>query len=77
MFRSCLSRPAAAHANSKPSHNFTNDTPARSATPAGGDEKLATAPFGPLPPDTDPAECRLMTVVGNVLLNLDETVLKR
>jgi hypothetical protein len=39
--------------------------------------KLATDPLGPLPEGTDPVQAAAMTVVGNVLLNLDELFLKR
>ena len=38
---------------------------------------LATEPLGPLPAGLDPAELAAWTVVGNVLLNLDEMFLKR
>jgi hypothetical protein len=47
---------------------------------AGDPEKakaLATAPIGPAPEGADLAELAAWTVVGNVLLNLDETVMKR
>jgi hypothetical protein len=33
---------------------------------------LATDPLGPLPPGQSPVELAAWTVVGNVLLNLDE-----
>ena len=39
--------------------------------------KLATIPIGPLPTNVDAAEAAAWTVVGNVLLNLDEMFLKR
>ena len=39
--------------------------------------KLATDPLGPLPKDADPIECAAWTAVGNVLLNLDEVLMKR
>ena len=39
--------------------------------------KLATDPLGPLPEKTDPVQAAAMTVVSNVLLNLDEMFLKR
>ncbi len=38
---------------------------------------MATDPLGPLPADMDVAELAAWTVVGNVLLNLDEIFLKR
>jgi hypothetical protein len=39
--------------------------------------KLATVPVGPLPEGADAADLAAWTVVGNVLLNLDETLMKR
>jgi mono/diheme cytochrome c family protein len=39
-------------------------------------EKLATAPLGPLPKGANAAELAAWTVVANVLLNLDETLMK-
>ncbi|MDC0936242.1 PSD1 and planctomycete cytochrome C domain-containing protein [Pirellulales bacterium] len=54
----------------------------RLAQPPGGAEpiealQLATAPLGPLPAGADPVEAAAWTVVANVLLNLDEMMLKR
>lgn len=40
-------------------------------------ERLATVPLGPLPPESKPIPTAAMTVVCNVLLNLDEMFLKR
>ncbi|MFN9720569.1 MAG: DUF1553 domain-containing protein [Planctomycetota bacterium] len=39
--------------------------------------RLATDPLGPLPAELTPADAAAMTVVCNVLLNLDEMLLKR
>ena len=39
--------------------------------------KLATDPLGPAPAGVDVVELAAWTVVGNVLLNLDETIMKR
>jgi hypothetical protein len=39
--------------------------------------KLATDPLGPLPPDADTIELAAWTTVCNVLLNLDEVLMKR
>lgn len=46
------------------------DSPGEAAT-------LATDPLGALPEGLDPLDAAAMTVVGNVLLNLDEMFLKR
>ncbi|MEZ6065893.1 MAG: DUF1553 domain-containing protein [Planctomycetaceae bacterium] len=40
-------------------------------------EKLATDPLGPLPEGADRSEFAAWTLVGNVLLNLDEMLMKR
>ena len=40
-------------------------------------QKMATDPIGPVPPGSDVAELAAWTVVGNVLLNLDEMFMKR
>jgi len=39
--------------------------------------KMATDPLGPAPAGSDPADLAAWTVVGNVLLNLDEMLMKR
>ena len=39
--------------------------------------KLATDPLGPVPDGANVAELAAWTVVGNVLLNLDEMFMKR
>jgi hypothetical protein len=39
--------------------------------------QLATVPLGPVPAGMDVAELGAWTVVGNVILNLDETLMKR
>lgn len=39
--------------------------------------KMATDPLGPLPPNISAADAAAWTVVGNVLLNLDEMFMKR
>ena len=40
-------------------------------------KQIATDPLGPIPPGMDAAELAAWTVVGNVLLNLDEMFMKR
>ncbi|MFN3193318.1 MAG: DUF1553 domain-containing protein [Aureliella sp.] len=39
--------------------------------------QLSTQPLGPLPPGADSIQLAALTVVGNVLLNLDEVLMKR
>jgi hypothetical protein len=38
---------------------------------------MATNPIGPVPKDVDIVELATLTVISNVLLNLDETLMKR
>ena len=40
-------------------------------------KEIATMPLGDLPEELDMAEAAAWTIVGNVLLNLDETLAKR
>jgi len=40
-------------------------------------EKLATDPIGPIPEGSDPVELAAWTLTSNVLLNLDEVLMKR
>ena len=40
-------------------------------------QDVATKPLGALPKDADAAELAAWTMVGNVLLNLDEMLMKR
>ena len=40
-------------------------------------KRMATDPLGPAPADANIGELAAWTVVGNVLLNLDETLMKR
>jgi hypothetical protein len=39
--------------------------------------KMATDPIGPAPKGADVSELAALTVAGNVLLNLDEMMMKR
>jgi hypothetical protein len=57
--------------------NLYNDAHACLADRPKAAVKLATAPIGELPPDIDAIDAAAITVVGNVLLNLDEMFLKR
>jgi hypothetical protein len=38
---------------------------------------MAVHPLGPLPQDANPAEYAAWTILGNVLLNLDEMFMRR
>ena len=40
-------------------------------------KKMATDPLGPAPKDADLADLASLTVAANVLLNLDEILMKR
>jgi hypothetical protein len=50
---------------------------ARYAQNAAEAQKLASDPLGPSPEGTNVAELAAWTVIGNVLLNMDETLMKR
>ncbi len=54
-----------------------NDSIAQLKNQADAAKKLATDPLGPLPKDADPIQCAAWTAIGNVLLNLDEVLMKR
>jgi hypothetical protein len=54
-----------------------DDAKARYAKDPGKATEFATVPLGPLPKGLDPAEAAAWTVVANVLLNLDEMLMKR
>jgi len=75
-FRLCLSRPPTDVEAERlvrlyeSTHGALADDPKRA-------RELATNPLGPLPSGSDPAELAAWTVVGNVLLNLDEMLMKR
>ena len=38
---------------------------------------MATIPIGPVPPGTDVVDLATLTVIGNIILNLDEMLMKR
>ncbi len=75
-FRRCVSRPP------KPAEAdrlvaLYEEMRARYAKDAARAKAMATEPIGPAPEGADLAELAAWTVVGNVLLNLDEMLLKR
>jgi hypothetical protein len=57
--------------------NLLNDSRAQLASPSDAAKKLASEPLGPIPPGADARELAAWTVVANVLLNLDEVLMKR
>jgi hypothetical protein len=75
-FRTCLVRPPRA-AELQALTDLYHDSRARLVERPEAAEQLATVPLGQLPADVDVVETAAMTVVGNVLLNLDELILKR
>ena len=75
-FRCCLARPPRA-AELETLLALYDDSRARLAARRGAAIELATIPLGDLPVDIDAVDAAAMTVVGNVLLNLDEMLLKR
>jgi Protein of unknown function (DUF1553)/Protein of unknown function (DUF1549)/Planctomycete cytochrome C len=75
-FRCCLSRPPRV-AELRALTSLYYDSHARLAARQDAAIKIATIPMGELPPEIDVVDAAAMTVVGNVLLNLDEMILKR
>ncbi len=75
-FRACLVRPPRA-AEVQALTDLYHDSHARLLEQREAAENLATVPLGDLPAEIDVVDAAAMTVVGNVLLNLDEMILKR
>jgi len=75
-FRHCLQR-SPHDAELQSLTNLYQDSHARLAGRPADATKLATVPLGELPAGIDAVDAAAMTVVGNVLLNLDEMFLKR
>ena len=76
MFQRCLLRPPRTDELDSLVRLYT-DTHDRLAGDPTAARKLATDPLGDLPPNVDPIDAASLTVVANVLLNLDEMFLKR
>jgi hypothetical protein len=72
-FRLCLIRSPAASEQTALVQVLQQARTALQQDPAAA-ERLATDPIGPLAAGFDPVEAAAWTVVGNVLLNLDETL---
>jgi hypothetical protein len=75
-FRLVLSRPPGEEESARLVH-LLEDARARLAADPEKAKMLATVPIGAAPDGSDPVELAALTVVANVLLNLDETVMKR
>ena len=75
-FRVCLSREPQA-AELARIVRLQSETRAEFLKDAGKAKELAGNPLGALPPKADAAEFAAWTAVANVLLNLDETLMKR
>ena len=75
-FRLCLARPPSATELARLTALFEDALPFYQQDAAKATE-MATVPIGPVPAGTDVAELAAWTTVANVLLNLDETLMKR
>jgi mono/diheme cytochrome c family protein len=75
-FRLCLARPPQEKEVQRLAAMFTQARNGYTNSPADA-LKLATEPLGPLAAGQDAADMAAWTLVGNVLLNLDETLAKR
>jgi hypothetical protein len=75
-FQACLIRPPTEN-EVKRLVKLSEDAKARYSKDTSKATQLATNPLGPLPKGMDTVEAAAWTVVANVLLNLDEMVMKR
>ncbi|MBW3538983.1 MAG: DUF1553 domain-containing protein [Planctomycetes bacterium] len=75
-FQLCLARPPAEAELSRLVRLYETARERFSGSPADA-VKLATDPLGPLPEGADAVELAAWTIVGNVLLNLDEMFMTR
>ncbi len=75
-FRLCLSRPAGAAELTRLTKLFDDAHSHYKQDPAAA-TMMATQPLGAAPQGMDPAQLAALAVVGNVLLNLDEFLMKR
>ncbi|MBN9119103.1 MAG: PSD1 domain-containing protein [Planctomycetes bacterium] len=75
-FRACLVR-APSEAEVSRLVKLYDDAKARFAKDAAKATQFATNPLGPLPKGVDAADAAAWTVVANVIMNLDEMLMKR
>ncbi|MFT6180382.1 MAG: hypothetical protein ACJAQT_001594 [Akkermansiaceae bacterium] len=75
-FRLCLSRPPK-KVEAARLLSLYDTTHAKYTSDAQLAKEMATNPIGPVPEGADVVNLAALTVVGNILLNLDETLMKR
>ena len=75
-FRTCLVREPSG-SEVKVLSKLYDDARAKYAQDTTKATQYATAPLGPLPKGIDAADAAAWTVVANVILNLDEMLMKR
>jgi hypothetical protein len=76
LYRLCLSRAPSERELQRITELYEQSLAEFRESPADA-QKMATEPLGAAPPGTDVAELAAWTVVGNVMLNLDEMFMKR
>ena len=76
LFKICLSRAPNAHEVSSLTQLYS-DTLAAYGADKDAAAKMATDPLGPAPKDTDIAELAAWTTIANVVMNLDEFLMRR
>jgi hypothetical protein len=75
-FQLCLARPASANETERLVKLYETAQERYAAAPTLAD-KMAANPLGPVPEGANPAEYAAWSIVGNVLLNLDEMFMRR
>ncbi len=75
-FQLCVARPPSAKESARLIALYETARKRYAAVPVLA-EKMAVDPLGPLPKEAVPAEYAAWTLVGNVLLNLDEMFMRR
>jgi hypothetical protein len=76
LFRHCTSREPQPEEQSRLTQLLESVRAQAKAQPESAN-LLATDPLGPIPEGMDPIELAAWTVVSNVILNLDEMLMKR
>ena len=76
LFKLCLSRAPNAHEVSSLTQLYDETLATYRADPADA-TKMATDPLGPAPKDADIAELAAWTTIANVVMNLDEFLMRR